>query len=437
MAIARHSTVSLTYNGITATQMEEYIVSFKYTDVSSGSSDNITVELSDKDRRWINSWFPQKGDKLKPTLIKHRWDQDDQSYSLSCGTFVIDDFSFKGNPIQCTIEAAAIPSTSGFKVTERTYTYENTTLKNIGLAIAKRNGLSLHYEAKTVSIENVVQDKKSDCAFYNDLIVKYGLALKIYNDRLVVFDEAIYEAKPVVATLTESDFEPGWSWNTSLAGTYTGVRYSYTHAQKNKTFTVNVGSGSRILTCDDEASNLTEATLIALAKVNNANKNTTTMKITLRTPARTILATNCVKIQGLGKLDGKYYVESVTLSIGSSGTKSTLNLRKVENRLTVVPAKSKTSSSTKAATTTTSTNVKASSSTAEKKKQTVVFKKGDKVRVTKGAKTYPGGSLASFVYTTIYDVIQVGGKDLPDDRIVIGQGRIVVAAVKAADLYKA
>jgi hypothetical protein len=55
----------------------------------------------------------------------------------------------------------------------------------------------------------------------------------------------------------------------------------------------------------------------------------------------------------------------------------------------------------------------------------------------KGAKTYPGGSLASFVYNIVYDVIQVGGKGLPDDRIVIGQGKAVTAAVKAADLYKA
>ena len=424
MAIGRHASVRLTYNGKTASQINEYLSGFKYVDVASGASDSISIDLLDKDRRWIGSWFPQKGDKLKPTILKYNWNKDETITKTNCGTFVVDDFSFRGGPIQCTIEAAAIPSTSGFKVTERTNTYEKTTLKNIGLTIAKRNGLSLYYEAKTVSIESVTQDKKSDCSFFNELVVKYGFALKIYNDKLVVFDEAAYEAKPVAATLTEADFEPNWQWNTSLAGTYTGVRYQYTHAEKNKTFTVNIGSGNRILICDDEANNQTEATLIALAKVNNANKNTTTMKITLRAPAWNIVAASCVQIEGLGKLSGKYYVETVTHSIGS-GTKTALSLRKVEKRLTKQEPPAPVAV------------VKVSSTTAEKKSTTVVYRAGDKVRVTKGAKTYSGGSLASFVYNTVYDVIQVSGKGLPDDRIVIGQGKVIVAVVKAADLYKA
>lgn len=422
MATARRATVSLTYNGKIAAQMAEYLSSFKYTDVSSGTSDSISIELNDKDRRWINGWFPQKGDRLKPVIERHNWDADGITTKMKCGTFVVDDFSFRGGPLRCTIEAVALPSTSGFKSTERTNTYERTTLKEIGSVIAKRNGLSLVFEAGDVSIESVAQDKQNDSSFYNELVVKYGLALKIYNDRLVVFDEAVYEAKPVVATLTESDFEPNWTWNTTLAGTYTGVRYQYTHTEKNVTFTVNVGGGERILTCDDAANNQTEATLIALAKVNNANKGTTTLKITLRTPAWNIVATQCIQIKNLGQLSGKYYVEKATTSVGD-GTKTTLDLRKVEKRFVKQAEPVAT--------------IVISSSTAEEKNSSTTFKKGDKVRVTKGAKTYTGVQLASFVYTTVYDVIQVGGRNLPDDRIVIGLGSAVTAAVKAADLYPA
>ena len=61
----------------------------------------------------------------------------------------------------------------------------------------------------------------------------------------------------------------------------------------------------------------------------------------------------------------------------------------------------------------------------------------DAITGTQGATTYTGGGLASFVYTTVYDVIQVGGKGLPDDRIVIGLGTAVTAAVRASDLYPA
>ena len=52
------------------------------------------------------------------------------------------------------------------------------------------------------------------------------------------------------------------------------------------------------------------------------------------------------------------------------------------------------------------------------------IKKGDKVKVKQGAKTYTGGSLASFVYSTTYDVIEVNG-----DRVVIGKGKTVTAAI--------
>ncbi len=61
----------------------------------------------------------------------------------------------------------------------------------------------------------------------------------------------------------------------------------------------------------------------------------------------------------------------------------------------------------------------------------VPLKVGDKVRVKKGAKTYTGGGLASFVYNTTYTVSQING-----DRVVINQGKTVIAAVKAADLVK-
>jgi len=60
------------------------------------------------------------------------------------------------------------------------------------------------------------------------------------------------------------------------------------------------------------------------------------------------------------------------------------------------------------------------------------IKAGDKVRVRQGAKTYTGGNLASFVYATVYNVMQVSG-----DRVVIGLGNAVTAAVKMADLTKA
>lgn len=57
------------------------------------------------------------------------------------------------------------------------------------------------------------------------------------------------------------------------------------------------------------------------------------------------------------------------------------------------------------------------------------LKVGSKVKVKPGAKTYDGKKLADFVYKEIYDVIQVNG-----DRVVIGKGKAVTAAVHKKDL---
>lgn len=58
---------------------------------------------------------------------------------------------------------------------------------------------------------------------------------------------------------------------------------------------------------------------------------------------------------------------------------------------------------------------------------------GDKV-TTSATHDVNGTSLASFVRETTYDVIQVGGKGLPDSRIVIGIGSAVTAAVDVSTL---
>ena len=334
MSAPRKATLTLLYNGKDAEEAGRYFDSFKYNDVASGSCDDISLEFSDRDKKWINAWFPVKGDKLKPTIVLTNWDGEGDTRRLACGTYEVDDFSFKGGPIRMTMKALAISSVSGFKTTKRTQTYENQTIAEIIAKITKRNGLAYVTEGASLKIEKVTQDDTDDCSFLNELVTRYGLAMKIFNTRLVTFVEANYEAKATVASFAPSDVEPDWTWNTKLVGTYTGVKYEYANSEKNLTFRVEAGSGSRILTCNEAADRLTEATAIALAALNNANKGTTTMKITIKANPK-IIATATVDIKEWGKLSGKYFVENVAWTVGGGGAfKQTLTLRKIETRFT-------------------------------------------------------------------------------------------------------
>ena len=58
------------------------------------------------------------------------------------------------------------------------------------------------------------------------------------------------------------------------------------------------------------------------------------------------------------------------------------------------------------------------------------FKVGDKVKVKNLAPTYTGGKLSAIVYKEVYDIIQISG-----DRVVIGKGKAVTAAVNIKDIY--
>lgn len=59
------------------------------------------------------------------------------------------------------------------------------------------------------------------------------------------------------------------------------------------------------------------------------------------------------------------------------------------------------------------------------------IKVGDKVRVKQGARSYKGTALASFVYNTTYEVIEIKG-----DRAVIGKNGAVTTDIHGNNLYK-
>ena len=53
----RKATISLQYNGANASgQIGTYLSAFQYKDVASGTSDSISLDLNDRDHKWIGAW---------------------------------------------------------------------------------------------------------------------------------------------------------------------------------------------------------------------------------------------------------------------------------------------------------------------------------------------------------------------------------------------
>ena len=312
--------------------LSEYLESFSYKDVAEGGSDTISVDLNNLNKNYLNSWQPNKGEQYSAVIITDNWNKEGEQKKMPCGTFTLDDYSLSGRPLTASLDMVSAPANSAFSTKERTKTWKSITIQQIAKKIASRYKMSLVYEADKITISTLEQNNKSDSSFLNDLCNDYGIAMKIFAKKLVLYKEARYEAKKAVVTIDETDMEPNWSINDTLAGTYTGCKFSYTDPKTNKTVKVQVGKGSRWLTINGEASSKADAQKRAYAAVNNSNKNQTKIKFSIF-PNPKIIATACIKLTGFGALSGKYFVTAVNHSITPKGYLMTIEARKVQQRL--------------------------------------------------------------------------------------------------------
>ncbi len=325
----RKASVIITYNGKNVTtKLSEFLESFSYTDVASGESDSISIKLSNIDKKWLGAWFPAKGDKLTVSTKLVNWSKKGEK-KFKCGEFTLDEFSFSGRPLVADLGALSLPINESFKTTERNKTYKKVTIEEIAKEIAKRANVKLVYDAARIDIETIEQSQ-NDCDFLYDLCEKYGLGMKVYSLKIIIFDESKYEKKRSVTTINETDMN-SWSYDTSTNKTYTAAKISYTNPKTKKDVSITVGEGKRVLKISEKADSKADAEKIAKAKINNANKKMTTMRITIQANPK-IVATSNVTIKGLGKLNGKYAVDKVVHSIGSGYT-MTLTLRLIQNRI--------------------------------------------------------------------------------------------------------
>lgn len=309
-------------------KITQQINSFSYTDVASGQSDSVSISMHDVAKEWIGSLMPKKGAGIDAKIRVTNWNNEERVDTFDCGSFILDDISFSGRPLKCTLGAVSVPVMEDFKSLARTQTWENTTVQNIASEICNRAGVTLAYDAPAIRIAELEQNKQTDSAFLYSLCEKYGLSMKVYKYKIVIFDTVAYEAKDAVITIDESEMLSGWSYNTTVDGTYTGVALNYKNPDSKDSLNIVIGNSGRLYSMNTQASSQYDAELQAAAKVNEANRKIETMTVLIRGDIR-IVASQCINITGLGNADGKYYVDQVKHTVGS-GYKMQLTLHKVQ-----------------------------------------------------------------------------------------------------------
>lgn len=170
------------------------------------------------------------------------------------------------------------------------------------------------FSGQDYPIDELEQSDKEDVNFAFELCSSYNLAMKLYNKKIVTFDQTEYEKKPASFTLKKENCE-SWSFTYSLTRMYDGVSISYTDSKKNQTlkYKFMLKNGSRILKLNETAESLQDAEIKAKSKLLEHNRKCQTANLKVKGDTKYI-SSKCMKLEGFGKLDGKYYIDTVSHS---------------------------------------------------------------------------------------------------------------------------
>ena len=340
---ARRSYADLKFNGVSVTvDLKNQLEKISYTDVADGESDSVELTVQNIGLKWMTSWRPAFGDTISGSMnYEHWYNAKTKPLKVDLGTLCIDSIKYDGQRGgTATIGALSIPANTAWKTQIRTKTWENATLQQIGQEIAGRYGMSLTYEADTVSIASVEQTQETDSEFLYKQCQDHNLAMKVFQKKIIIYDKGTWEAKAAITTIDIKDFESDWTINDTIQGIYTGARVAYKPAKAKKEMSVFVGfvgesdPHARNLkvteTCDSEA----DARKKGIAAVNAANEQATTLSGSIFPDPR-IVAGVCVTLSGFGKnYDGKWFVDKSKQTIsGSDGATQDIELHKVQKRL--------------------------------------------------------------------------------------------------------
>ena len=328
-----------------STDLQPYLKNVSYTDNLSGEADDLQITLEDRDGLWQSSWFPDKGATLDVSVKLINWQGIDVQ-TVRLGLFEIDEITSQGVPSEVQVKAVSVPDDNSLRGKERTRSWEKAELKKIANDIATGAGLTLVYDAADYNptIDRAEQTEQSDLSFLYKLCADHGLALKICNKQVVVFDEAKYEKaeavmvllKPGVtttSTLTKVDKLKSYNLRSKIRDIYKACHVKYQGGKKKAkietTFTDPNKTAGKTLEVNEQVKSIAEAERLAKKKLREKNCEEFTGSFSFLGNPELLAAVN-VQLEGYGAFDGKYIVTKVTHNIGSGYT-TNIDIRRCLN----------------------------------------------------------------------------------------------------------
>jgi len=332
--LARRAFPQVTIGGHDATSyLEPYLTAFTFSDQAEGKSDEIQIELHDRDGKWRDSWMPAKGTKITAVILCLNWWGPGQNLSLNCGAFTCDEVSYSGPPDRVSIKAVAASLTGPLRETERTRAWEEFSLEGVAGDIARRNGLNLMYDAGAHTFKRQDQRSESDLTFLARLADDRGVAVKVREDQLILYGAREADARPAGLIFRRSGegAVSEYSFEEKSEGTgFTACEVQYHDPATGQTHTVTYNPSGKPL--DEETTikpmvkdrrieSESEAMALAQNSLRGQNGSECTGGFTIMGHPG-LVAGMTVSMTGFGRFDGTYFVTKADHKLGDKYTTS-------------------------------------------------------------------------------------------------------------------
>ena len=317
--------------------ISKYLKSISYTDNLSGEADDLQITLEDRDGLWQSTWMPEKGALLDVMLQQKYWQTlSALPQSLRLGLFEIDEITSSGYPSEVQIKAVSVPDNNTLRGTERSRSWEKAKLQVIANDIASAAGMSLFWDTEENPVlDRAEQTEQSDLSFLYAICKDKGLALKISDKKIIIFDEAKYEAEKAKITIVkpgtvykkESGMKylfvgTGYSLRTKIRDIYAACRVNYQQGSSKSnieaTYTV-AGKKGKTLQVNEQVESVAEALNLAKKRLREKNKDEVTGYLNMLGNF-VLLSGVTVNLLGFGAFDGRYLITRASHDIGSGYT---------------------------------------------------------------------------------------------------------------------
>lgn len=331
---ARYAAVNCVYNGkdISA-DLAAFMKSFSVREVLSGEADSAEITLEDREELWQGDWMPDRGAMLDVKMSVGNWEAPGDFRTLPLGKFEVDEITNTGPPNEAKIRLVSIPNASNLRSVEKTRAWEKTKLSQIIKDIADGAEMESYYDAEEDPIqERAEQSEETDLSFLQKLCKDAGLALKITDKKIVVFDISKYEqADPVMQITKGQQSVLSFECRTTIHDIYKACHVKYKHAQQDEmidyTFTDPKRKEGQTLQVNEKVDSLEEAEKLAKKKLHEKNLEEVAVSLTM-VGNFALLASNTVQLVGWHTYDGKYLIMRSTHDIGNGYT-TKIELRRV------------------------------------------------------------------------------------------------------------